>query len=258
MQFFSFVFMSRKWENDKPRMAHRLTKLSRKHVRQGSAGAPGSQREEYYNPMWLLIFPEGTNLSNNGRRKSKAWAEKQGIADMQHQLLPRSTGLQFCLQELAGTVEYVYDCTVAYDGVPRSQYAQDIYTLNGMYFQGKRPASVDFYWRRFRMEDIPYADHERFADWLLERWREKDALIETYLVTGRFPADTPVVEKQLPNGLTAAVKARGEGEYIETEVKPKNPFEFLQMFLPWVALALVVNVVLQFWRIIKSTLSGPS
>jgi hypothetical protein len=69
-------------------------------------------------PMWLMLFPEGTNLSDNGRAKSAKWADKMGIKDMQHQLLPRSTGSFFCLNELKGTVEWVYDCTLAYEGVP--------------------------------------------------------------------------------------------------------------------------------------------
>jgi hypothetical protein len=69
-------------------------------------------------PMWLLIFPEGTNLSKNGRAASKRWADKTGLQDLQHLLLPRSTGLQFCLQEMRSTVEWVYDCTVIYEGVP--------------------------------------------------------------------------------------------------------------------------------------------
>lgn len=69
-------------------------------------------------PMWLLIFPEGTNLSATTREKSKSWANKNGLQDMKHQLLPRSTGLRFCLQELSGTTEWLYDCTIAYEGVP--------------------------------------------------------------------------------------------------------------------------------------------
>jgi len=69
-------------------------------------------------PMWLIIFPEGTNLSGNTQNGSKKWADSQGVKDLQYALLPRSTGLQFCLQELKGTVDWVYDCTVAYEGIP--------------------------------------------------------------------------------------------------------------------------------------------
>ena len=68
--------------------------------------------------MWLLLFPEGTNLCANTRAKSLKWAEKNGIPNPAHLLLPRSTGTFFCLNELKGTVEYVYDCTVAYEGIP--------------------------------------------------------------------------------------------------------------------------------------------
>lgn len=111
MMLFGFIFMSRKWVSDKPRLQHRLQKLNA--VRSG----PSAKSPEY-DPMWLLIFPEGTNLSPRTERISKAYAEKQGIKAFDHVLLPRSTGLFFCLQQLRGTVDWVYDCTVAYDGNP--------------------------------------------------------------------------------------------------------------------------------------------
>lgn len=110
MMFYGFVFMARRWMSDKPRLEHRLRKLKERH---GGPMSPGSGLD----PMWLLIFPEGTNLSANTRAGSQKWAQKQGIADKQHLLLPRSTGLQFCLQQLKGTVDWVYDCTMAYEGV---------------------------------------------------------------------------------------------------------------------------------------------
>ena len=111
IMFYGFIFMARNWVRDKPRLRHRLQKLKARH----SGPMSGSQSLD---PMWLMIFPEGTNLSGNTREGSKKWADKQGIADLQHQLLPRSTGLQYCLQELQGTVDWIYDCTVAYEGIP--------------------------------------------------------------------------------------------------------------------------------------------
>ena len=111
MMFFGFVFMARNWTKDKARLQYRLQKLKGRH--------DGYQSDkETVDPMWLMIFPEGTNLSGNTRKKSAAWAAKQGIPDLRHQLLPRSTGFHFCLQELQGTVDWVYDCTTAYEGIP--------------------------------------------------------------------------------------------------------------------------------------------
>lgn len=111
MTFYGFVFMSRKMSTDQARLAHRLKQL--KTVHSGPlSGTSG------LDPMWLLLFPEGTNLSANTREKSTAWAKKQGFKDFEQTLVPRSTGACFCLNELKGTVEFVYDCTLAYEGVP--------------------------------------------------------------------------------------------------------------------------------------------
>ena len=111
MMFYGFIFMARNWARDKPRLRHRLQKLKSRH------GGPlsGSQSLD---PMWLMIFPEGTNLSANTRKGSAKWATKQGIPDLKRQLLPKTTGLLYCLQELKGTVHWIYDCTTAYEGIP--------------------------------------------------------------------------------------------------------------------------------------------
>jgi hypothetical protein len=110
MMFYGFIFMSRKMAVDQPRMTYRLNKLKTDRV-SGSG-------ESRLRPMWLLLFPEGTNLSINGRRKSATWAEQNGLKDPEHLMLPRSSGTFFCLNELKGTVDYVYDCTMAYEGIP--------------------------------------------------------------------------------------------------------------------------------------------
>ena len=207
MQFAQFIFLKRKWENDKPNLAAHM------------------QRFNNSDPMWLMIFPEGTNLATCTREKSRKWAEQNKLKDMQHTLLPRSTGLHFMLQELKDTVEFVYDCTIAYEGVPRGEYAQDIFTVGASYFGGRPPKSVNMYWRRFRVANIPLKDPKVFDGWLRARWAEKDKFIEHWYRTGRFPADSGSTKDH--TGTTLA----GCG-YIETEVKPKRWYEFLQVFAP--------------------------
>ena len=75
MMFYGFIFMSRKMATDQPRLAHRLRQLKTRH----SGPMSGSQGLD---PMWLLLFPEGTNASDNGRIKSAQWAEKTGVKDI--------------------------------------------------------------------------------------------------------------------------------------------------------------------------------
>lgn len=111
MMFYGFIFMARKWQSDKPRLQHRLEKLKTR-----ISGSKSSKSQ--FDAMWLLIFPEGTNLSLNTKRRSDEFGQKQGYPPFKHMILPRSTGLFFCLQQLRGTVDYVYDSTIAYEGPP--------------------------------------------------------------------------------------------------------------------------------------------
>ncbi|KAL8842237.1 MAG: hypothetical protein Q9170_000643 [Blastenia crenularia] len=217
MQFSQFIFLKRNWENDKDRLAAHLQNLNKNTLA----------------PMWLMLFPEGTNLHPVTRKASKKWAKKNKIPDMQHQLLPRSKGLQFCIQQLRKTTPYVYDCTIAYEGVQTGQYASEIFTIQAAYFGGKPPKSVNMYWRRFDIWSIPADNDREFDNWLRARWIEKDQLLEYYQKTGRFPADTGV--DVLPDGR----KRRGAG-YIETEIKPNKWYEYLQIFAPVGLLALIL------------------
>ncbi|KXJ92498.1 acyltransferase-domain-containing protein [Microdochium bolleyi] len=221
--FLSFIFMSRKMATDRPRLAHRLGKLKMEHEKPDGT--------KYQNPMWLLLFPEGTNLSGNGRKKSAAWAAKSGQIDLQHLMLPRSTGMYFCLTELKGTVDYVYDCTVAYEGIPRGKYGEDFFSLSSTYFQGRPPKSVNFYWRRFAVADIPLDTAEEFDAWMRKVWAEKDELMEQYMASGRFPS----------NG--AGIKG-----HIETEVRTKYGWEFVKIFTMLGAFGLLFNVILKVLR----------
>ncbi|CCC11924.1 hypothetical protein SMACR_05137 [Sordaria macrospora] len=233
MMFYGFIFMSRKMNVDQPRLAYRLGKLKTKHTHNG---------RQYLNPMWLLLFPEGTNCTQNGRNKSKKWADKIGIKDTEHVLLPRSTGIYFCLKELKGTVEYVYDCTVAYEGVPRGMYGDQFFTLSSTYLRGQPPKSVNFYWRRFAVDDIPLENQDEFDVWLRERWYEKDALMEQYLTTGRFPPSPPT-------------KEGGHEGHLETEVRARHPLEFLQIFSVLGAAGVLTTTAARTWGRVAQWLS---
>ncbi|THZ20242.1 acyltransferase-domain-containing protein [Aureobasidium pullulans] len=236
-QFYNFIFLSRKWETDKSRFQRHLSQLS-----------------DPKDPMWLLIFPEGTNLSETTRAKSKAWADKQGISDMKHQLLPRTTGLQFCLQRLKESTNWLYDCTIAYEGVPEGQFGQDIFTLRSSFFEGRPPKSVNMYWRRYKITEIPIDNDEAFGRWLKNRWTEKDYLLEHFYRHGSFPAGCPIKAMQAEAALQKLANGNSNGEkkkvikpvnktakFITTEVKAGGWEEFLAIFAPITAAATALS-----------------
>ncbi|OAG16439.1 acyltransferase-domain-containing protein [Alternaria alternata] len=233
-QFYNFIFLSRKWEEDQRTFKKHLTKLNKKG-----------------DPMWLIIFPEGTNLSKTTREKSQKWAQKNGLQDMKHQLLPRSTGLKFCLNELRETTDWLYDCTIAYEGVPEGQFGQDIFTLRSSFFEGRPPKSVNMHWRRFHLDDIPYENTHAFEVWLRNRWREKDYMLEYFSRHTRFPAED--FWKNHLDMDTKSESSRGNGSktirtvprpavQIETEVKSGNWNEFVKIFAPITSVMMALTV----------------
>lgn len=114
----------------------------------------------------------------------------------------------------------------------RGRYGEDYFTLSSTYFQGRPPKSVNFYWRRFAVADIPLHSQEAFDTWLRERWYEKDALMEEYVATGRFPA----------NG--AGVKG-----HIETEVKTQHWWEFGRIYMMIGTFASIFHIMLKLVRL---------
>ena len=115
--------------------------------------------------------------------------------------------------------------------IRRGDYGEQYFSLSSTYFQGRPPKSVNFYWRRFALADIPLDTPEEFDRWLRERWTEKDALMEQYICTGRFPAN-----------------ASGVKGHIEAEVRTRYWWEFVKIFVMLGAFGLTFNVLLKTFR----------
>ncbi|OAG11441.1 acyltransferase-domain-containing protein [Paraphaeosphaeria sporulosa] len=257
-QMYNFIFLARNWEEDQQRFKKALSKLSNPK-----------------DPMWLIIFPEGTNLSASTRERSKKWAAKNGLEDMKHQLLPRSTGLKFCLNELKDSTEWLYDCTIAYEGVPPGQFGQDIFTLRSSFFEGRPPKSVNMHWRRFHISTIPIHNTKAFEVWLRNRWREKDYMLEYFQRHTRFPAeefwkDHLDVGDRSSQSDKQTIRTRPRpAVQIETEVKSANWNDFVKIFAPITGVMTAMSVAYGaspgdlipggekfFGQMMKSVLSG--
>lgn len=76
-----------------------------------------------------------------------------------------------------------------------------------------------------------------FDAWTRERWYEKDALMETYTSTGRFPAMA-----------SAPGEVNGHKiDFIETEVRTKHWWDFLRIFVVIGVFSLLGNIVTKIW-----------
>jgi hypothetical protein len=96
------------------------------------------------------------------------------------------------------------------------------------------------HWRRFPMSSIPIDDEKKMAAWTLDRWREKDELLERFGREGKFPADKTAVNIEDGPQEDAFKTA-----YINTEVRTRSPVELGTVFVPVMLAATVGRIGVQ-------------
>lgn len=126
--------------------------------------------------------------------------------------------------------------------VRRDRTPDQFFTLRSTFLQGRPPKSVNMYWRRFAMSSIPLDDPEAFDLWIRERWTEKDAMLEQYVSTGRFPAH------ELPSKGGGTLN-NAPGGFIETEVRTEHWWEILQIFSVLASCGLLANLGAKIWNL---------
>lgn len=219
---FRFLFLLRKWEDDKIRMTNQLLEIDAEArgfgpalavqvVASSNSKAPGikvwpaghSKKVELLHPYHLFIFPEGTVVAKHTRDRSDKYIAELGQAPLKHVLFPRVRGLFLALRLLRHSVDVVYDVTFGYSGLKAEDYGEDIYTLKAMFLMGNGPRKISSYIRSFAVKDIPLGDDDSIVDidqldpnimkefeqWLFKVWYEKDQLMAKFFETGAFVDD---------------------------------------------------------------------
>ncbi|KAI8606334.1 acyltransferase-domain-containing protein [Dissophora ornata] len=208
MRFFDFILLKRNdWVHDKHAIEENLDRASKKE------------------PLWLVVFPEGTVVSKGTRKRSAAFAEKEGLTDHRHVLLPRTSGLFVCINKLRGSVEYLYDATVGYSGIHIGEIPQELYPLPGLYINKAQPKEVNMHLRRFAIKDIPETEPE-FIEWVRVRWQEKDDLMDEFYTTGKFPSKltTEDIDGTVEEPIDGKKK---EGKSIRIPLKSRKMLDYL-------------------------------
>uniref|UniRef100_A0A673CRD7 Lysocardiolipin acyltransferase 1 n=1 Tax=Sphaeramia orbicularis TaxID=375764 RepID=A0A673CRD7_9TELE len=107
MQVACFVFIQRRWEMDKKHLENMLDYFC-----------------DIREPLQLLLFPEGTDLTENTRAKSDAFAAQNSLPKFEYVLHPRTTGFTFIVDTLrkGDNLDAVHDITVAYPkNIPQTE-----------------------------------------------------------------------------------------------------------------------------------------
>ena len=100
---------------------------------------------------------------------------------------------------------------------------------------------------------MPIDDPRAFEQWVLDRWREKDDLLEYYADYGRFPPTQDVDNKV--SDASGSSNVNDNRGYIITEVKLAHWLEVGKIFVVVAAVGLVANVLYKFFTFVARTRS---
>ncbi|XP_023530105.1 probable 1-acyl-sn-glycerol-3-phosphate acyltransferase 5 isoform X2 [Cucurbita pepo subsp. pepo] len=78
-----FISVERKWEVDESTMRQMLSTF-----------------KDYHDPLWLALFPEGTDFTEQKCIRSQKYAAENGLPILKNLLLPKTKGFHTCVQDL--------------------------------------------------------------------------------------------------------------------------------------------------------------
>ncbi|KOH00877.1 putative acyltransferase DI49_0216 [Saccharomyces eubayanus] len=191
MQNFKFIFLNRNWQRDETTLTDSLVSMDLNARCKGPLSnykACYSETNASIAAYNLIMFPEGTNISPNTRERSEAYRQRARLhhVHLRHVLLPHAKGLKFALEKLAPSLDAIYDVTIGYFPVLKTEYAGTKFTLKKILLMGIYPERIAFHIREFEINEIPLQDDEVFFNWLLDVWKDKDELLENYYNSGQF------------------------------------------------------------------------
>lgn len=159
-QIFEFIPVERKWEVDESIMWKKLSAF-----------------KDRRDPLWLAVFPEGTDYTEQKCIKGQQFAKENGLPILRNVLLPKTKGFNTCLEVLGNSLDAVYDITIGY------KHRCPLFIDNVF---GVDPSEVHIHVQRILPHQIPSSENE-VAAWLIDRFRLKDQLLSDFISLGYFP-----------------------------------------------------------------------
>lgn len=155
-----FISVERKWEVDESPMRQMLSTF-----------------KNHQDPLWLALFPEGTDFTEQKRIRSQKFASENGLPILHSVLLPKTKGFAACMEELRSSLDAVYDITIGYKNRCPT-------FLDNAF--GVAPSEVHIHVRRIVINDIPESE-EKMSSWLMDTFSKKDQLLTDFHSQGYFP-----------------------------------------------------------------------
>jgi len=160
-KFSEFVFLERSFDKDKDVINRQITELA-----------------DHPDPMWLLLFPEGTRFTREKHKASEDFAQQKNLPELKYHLQPRTRGFIASLPSMKGKVPAIYDILLAFkEDAPAEPTMTSLLSGN--------PVTAYMYMKRVPMEDLPTSEVEQ-EKFLRDMFLGKDKLKDSFVRTGDF------------------------------------------------------------------------
>lgn len=156
MQAAAYIFIHRKWKDDQSHFEDIIDYFC-----------------DIREPLQLLLFPEGTDFTENSKARSNEFAEKNGLPKYEYVLHPRTTGFTFVVERLreGKNLDAVHDITVAYPhNIPQTEKHLVL---------GDFPKEIHFHVHRYPVDALPVSK-EDLQLWCHRRWEEKEERLRAF------------------------------------------------------------------------------
>lgn len=130
----------------------------------------------------LMIFPEGTDLTDESVAKSQEYSEKHGFPKLKYVLCPKISGVETVLNRLRGHGAAVHDLTVAYKDYRMGEEGDTRPSETGMW-SGEFPEEVHITIKRFDADELPVA-RSVLERWVLGSFVQKEKLLKGFYENG--------------------------------------------------------------------------
>jgi len=210
-----FIFLKRDWNQDRVTMDSMMDYFK-------------SIKDE--GPKQILLFPEGTNLTQESRAKSEQYAKKNNLKTYKHVLHPRTAGFVHLVHGMLErkNLSAVYDCTIAYpDLIPHRE--TDV-------IRGNIPKRVNLHIVRYPLPQVP-TTFVGLEKWVQELWAQKEALLTRFDESKEFIPLTR--EQRMPRSFTT--------------LQPICLIAWA-VFVYWSLTTLVTSIIYFIWFLIISSL----
>jgi 1-acyl-sn-glycerol-3-phosphate acyltransferase len=158
MLYLDCIFLKRDWDRDADKIQATFAKFLSDQI-----------------PVWMMSFPEGTRLTPAKLVLAQDFARKSGRPLPQHVLIPRTRGFTATVLGMRTHLGAIYDVTIAYPGKAPTMTE----------LLGQIGGALHLHVRRYEISALP-KEPDEISAWLVERFREKDALMEHFAKHGSF------------------------------------------------------------------------